>query len=462
MVTHNTPTPLLALATFSSSLRIDACPAAVVAKAKALVLYAIAVGVTSARAPVLRQVAAAMKREYGTADAATCLLDGSRAALGAAAFCNAVLCHVRIQDDAHPAGHMGTVIVPAALAAAEVQHATGSDLLAAIISGYEVALRIGRDHAADLSLRGFRTTPIYGAFGAAAAGARLFSLNAQDTMHALATATHAVGALREFADAGTDEYPFQVGYAARNGLTAALLASEGIAGTATALTGRAGFFRAFGKRDKDYATRLLDGLGALYEMERVTYKPYPGGQWHRSVIDAFIALREQAHQTTGATLESAEVRMHPFEAKFLGLDYNGPFHTYAQAFFSIPFCAALAWLHGTVTFAALNRFDDPAVLDVMARTHVVSDDTCERYKPVIHIALKEGRTLVRSEVAGEDIYNLTWDIAVDMTRRFCTEAHVPQPLAEALIHSVLHIDTQPNIAPLIKAATAIAAASQSI
>ena len=195
-----------------------------------------------------------------------------------------------------------------------------------------------------------------------AAGARLFGLNAQDTLHALATTTHAMGALREFADAGTDEYPFQVGYAARNGLTAALLASEGIAGTATALTGRAGFFRAFGKRDKDYAARLLEGLGTFYEMERVTYKPYPGGQWHRSVIDAFIALREQA---AGDAIESAQVRMHPFEAKFLGLDYNGPFHTYAQAFFSIPFCAALAWLHGTVTFAALNRFDDPAVLDVM-------------------------------------------------------------------------------------------------
>ncbi len=459
MVTNNTPIPLLALAAFSSDLRIESCPDRIVDKAKALLLYAVAVGVTSARAPVLRRVAAAIKREYGTADAATCLADGSRAALGAAAFCNAVLCHVRIQDDAHPAGHMGTVIVPAALAAAEMRGASGSELLAAVIAGYEVALRIGRDHAADLSLRGFRTTPIYGAFGAAAAGARLFGLNAQATMHALATATHAVGALREFADAGTDEYPFQVGYAARNGLTAALLASEGIAGTATALTGRAGFFRAFGKRDKDYAARLLDGLGAYYEMERVTYKPYPGGQWHRSVIDAFVALREQA---AGAALESAEVRMHPFEAKFLGLDYNGPFHTYAQAFFSIPFCAALAWLHGTVTFAALNRFDDPAVLDVMARTHVVSDDNCARYKPVIHIELHGGRTLQRTETAGEDIYNLTWDIAKDMTRQFCTEAHVPLPLADALIDTVQRIDTLPDIAPLIKAATAIARACRAV
>jgi 2-methylcitrate dehydratase PrpD len=350
------------------------------------------------------------------------------------------------------------VIVPAALAAAELRGASGSELLAAIIAGYEVALRIGRDHAADLSLRGFRTTPIYGAFGAAAAGARLFGLNAQDTLHALATATHAMGALREFADAGTDEYPFQAGYAARNGLTAALLASEGIAGTATALTGRAGFFRAFGKPDKDYAARLLDGLGSYYEMERVTYKPYPGGQWHRSVIDAFIALRDQAAE---AVLESAQVRMHPFEAKFLGLDYNGPFHTYAQAFFSIPFCAALAWLHSTVTFAALNRFDDPAVLDVMARTHVISDNTCERYKPVIRITLRGGRTLERTETAGEDIYHLTWDIAKDMTQRFCMEAHVPQPLAERLIDATQGIDKRQSIAPLIQAAADIAIAARS-
>ena len=450
------PSPLLALAEFSSAVRVSACPNSIVQKAKALLLYAIAVGVTPAKAPVLRRVAAALKHEYGTADAATCLMDGTRSALGAAAFSNAVLCHVRIQDDAHPAGHMGTVIVPAALAAAEARGSSGSDLLAAVIAGYEVALRIGRDHAAVLSLRGFRTTPIYGAFGAAAAGARLFGLNAQDTQHALSTATHAVGALREFADAGTDEYPFQVGYAARNGLTAALLASEGITGTATALTGRAGFYRAFGKRDKDYAARLLDGIGSYYETERVTYKPYPGGQWHRGVIRAFAALREQA---AGATLESAQVRMHPFEARFLGLDYNGPFNTYAQAFFSIPFCAALAWLHGTVTFAALNRFDDPAVLEVMARTHVVSDDTCERYKPVIHITLRDGRTLERTEAAGEDIYNLSWDIAMEMTRRFCAEADVPQTRADALIEAVHRIDAQRDVAPLVRAATAIALAA---
>ena len=165
----------------------------------------------SAGAPGLTRTVAALRAEYGADGAATCLIDGSRLAPGAAAFANAVLFHARIQDDAHPAGHMGTVILPAALALAETRGCTGAQLLEAIVSGYEVALRIGRDHARDLSERGFRTTPIYGAIGAAAACARLLALDAERTMNALSLTTHAAAGLRQFADAGTDEHPYQAG-----------------------------------------------------------------------------------------------------------------------------------------------------------------------------------------------------------------------------------------------------------
>jgi 2-methylcitrate dehydratase PrpD len=166
--------PLRVLARFSSQVELSSLPQSVINKARALLLYAVAVGMASVDAPGLAATVAALRREYGQAGGeATCLVDGSRLAPGAAAFVNAVLFHSRIQDDAHPAGHMGTIIVPAALALAEVQGCSGARLLEAIVGGYEVALRIGRDHARDLSERGFRTTPIYGALGAAAACARL-------------------------------------------------------------------------------------------------------------------------------------------------------------------------------------------------------------------------------------------------------------------------------------------------
>lgn len=446
--------PLLVLAGFSSAVQPSRCPESTVRKARSLLLYGLAAGITSANATAPRSVAAALRREYGPAGGnATCLAGGMRVSMGAAAFANAVLLHVRMQDDAHPAGHMGTVILPAALALAEAKSSTGRDLLAAIISGYEVALRIGRDHAADLSGRGFRTTPIYGAFGAAAACARLLELDAQRTAHALALTTHGVGGLREFADAGTDEYPFQAGFGARSGLTCALLADEGIAGAPTALTGRAGFFHAFAGKETDYAKRLLDGLGINYELERVTYKPYPGGQFHRGVIRGFAALREQA---AGARLVSAQVLMHPFEAAFLGLDYNGPYHTYAQAFYSVPFCAALAWIHGTVTFAGLNQRDAAEVLDIVARTRVISDAGRERYKPLARVTLDDGRVLEWADDPGEDSYTLNWETALDMTHRLCAEAGVAPQLATALAEAVAHVDAMQDIAPLIAAAARIA------
>ena len=55
----------------------------------------------------------------------------------------------------------------------------------------------GRDHAADLSLRGFRTTPIYGAFGAAAAGAALAGFARQQAVSLPAKDLRPPGALAE-------------------------------------------------------------------------------------------------------------------------------------------------------------------------------------------------------------------------------------------------------------------------
>lgn len=443
------PDPLRELARFSSLTALASLPASVAEKARALLLYGVGVGIASVGAPGLARTVAALRAEYGADGAATCFVDSSRLAPGAAAFANAVLFHARIQDDAHPAGHMGTVILPAALALAETRECTGARLLEAIISGYEVSLRVGRDHARDLSERGFRTTPIYGAIGAAAACARLLGLDAQRTLNALSLTTHTTAGLRQFADAGTDEYPYQAGFAARSGVTSALLAAEGIEGTDSALTGRAGLFRTYGRADKDYASRLIDQLGTYYEIESVTYKPYPGGQFHRGVIRGFAELRERLPRDS---VEAAYVHMHPFEANYLGLAYKGPFSTYSQAFFSVPFCAALAWLHGTVTFTGLHRFDDPAILRFVAHTEVVSDEVRERYKPWIRLRLKDGSTVEWLDHAGEEGYDLTWSAANTMVTALCREAGCSQESCDAFMEAVRRLESTNTIKALLSAA----------
>ena len=223
------------------------------------------------------------------------MLDGMRTAPGAAAFANAVLLHARIQEDAHPAGHVGVVVIPAALAAAEHTGADGEALLAGIVAGYETALRIGRGHAAAASRRGFRTTPLYGVIGAAAAAARLHGLPPERTADALSLAANHAGGLREFAVAGTDEYVLQAGSAARSGLTSAWCAAEGMRGAPTILEGPAGFLRAFGGEEAGGVDScLVEGLGSSFEMMAVTGKRWPVCQFHRGVVRSVLALRAAA------------------------------------------------------------------------------------------------------------------------------------------------------------------------
>ena len=285
------------LARFVAEARLGDWPDEVRLKAKACLLYGLAVGAAGARTRLPRQVARMLDRtETGGGDgSAHRMLDGMRTAPGAAAFANAVLLHARIQEDAHPAGHVGVVVIPAALAAAEHTGADGEALLAGIVAGYETALRIGRGHAAAASRRGFRTTPLYGVIGAAAAAARLYGLPPERTADALSLAANLAGGLREFAVAGTDEYVLQAGSAARSGLTSAWCAVEGMRGAPTILEGPAGFLRAFGGEEVGGVDScLVEGLGSSFEMMAVTGKRWPVCQFHRGVVRSVLALRAAA------------------------------------------------------------------------------------------------------------------------------------------------------------------------
>ena len=424
---------LRALARFAASVDARTLPADVVEKARSCLLYAMAVGVASLRAPQPAQAARVLDAD----GAATRFVDGARRDALAAALANGTLFHARVQDDAHPAGHVGVVVVPAALAVAETVAANGADLLAALVAGYETALRIGRDHTSHASARGLRSTPLYGVFGAAAAVGRLMRLDARAMRHALGLAANLAGGLREYSEAGSEDYAFQAGTAAANGILAARLAAAGATSADTALEGKAGFFRALGEADVDYAARLADGLGRDFAMLDVTYKPYPICQFHRGVVRGCIALRERA----GAHgPDSIAIRMHPFEGDFFGVRFAGPFETFPQTFMSAPFCVALAWTRGDVTLAGLTDFAAPDVNALVPRVTIVSDASRARYAPRIEAHLAGGPMLEWEEVEGADAYRLNWNAAVRMTALLTREAGAASDAAQHLVAAVQTLD----------------------
>lgn len=437
---------LRALGRFAARIEAQQLPAVVVQKAKACLLYAMAVGLASMRTRQANE--AVLATDQTSAGEATRFYDDRRTGPAQAAFANGTLFHARVQDDAHPAGHVGVVVVPAALATAEATGAGGESLLAAIVAGYEIALRIGRDHVVDSSARGFRSTPLYGTFGAAAAAGRLLRLDEARMTHALSFAANMVGGLREYSEAGSEDFPFQAGTAANNGTLAARLAHAGATSAASVLEGKAGFFRAYGESGRRYEARLVDGLGARFEIEAVTYKPHPICQFHRGIVRGSAALRQRA---SGQDLASLIVRMHPFEADFYGVRFRGPFRTFPQSFMSAPFCAALGWTRGTATYAGLTDFDAVDVLDLVRRVEIIADKRRARYAPHLEVRLADGTRIEWEERERAEAYLLTWATACDMTRKLVSEAGIPAAHAERLIASIAELDRAMGVEDMIGA-----------
>jgi 2-methylcitrate dehydratase PrpD len=445
------------LAAWASGFELSDLPRDLLPTLRGCLLYGLAVGIATLRVPVTCQICMMLDAEGAPAGAqAVRLLDGRPATVAGAALANGVLLSGRVQGDSHPCGHLGGVVIPTALAVAQHARLSGAELLASLVVGYETGLRIGRDHSRDLSRNGFRTTPAYGVFGAAAATARGLGSDVTETRNALSLAANLVSGLREYVNAGTDESPFQAGFAARNGVGAALLARTGVRAAETALHGDAGFYTDYGGADSDHGSRLVYALGSNFEFPAVTFKPYPACQILRGMIRGIMELREQV---AGAPAAAIEVRLCPGEADFIGVRYAGPFQAASQTTMSAPFCAALAWATGGVDFQGLRTYDDVRVLALVPRIRIVADERLHPYQTHLWVQLEDGRTLSSERGDGSEAYRASWESAVDATRRFCAEAGASPAHAETLIEAAAGIDEASDVSSLIDAARdAIAAA----
>ena len=187
---------------------------------------------------------------------------------------NSALMHAKLQEDAyHTASHPGVMIVPAALATAETLGSSGRDLLTALVAGYEVETAITADFIPRSNEQGFRSSPIYGPFGAAIAVGKLLGLDEDQLTHAIGfAATFAAGTF-EGGD-GTDVMVLQVSQAPRSGLLAAQLAAQGARAADTSLEGTIGFYDSF-IGSNEGLEHLADHLGERWEILEVTLKRYP-------------------------------------------------------------------------------------------------------------------------------------------------------------------------------------------
>src|SRR5215217_3777890 len=175
------------LARFASGLNYEDLPPQVLDKARACLLHNIGVGLAGHGSGAAHRAKAAVLKDESVQDGgATVLVTGERATPGAAAFVNSALMHAKLQEDAyHTGSHPGVMIIPAALAVAETLGSSGRDLLTALVAGYEVETAITADFIPRSNEHGFRSSPIYGPFGAAMAASRALGLTEEQATHAI-------------------------------------------------------------------------------------------------------------------------------------------------------------------------------------------------------------------------------------------------------------------------------------
>ncbi len=283
------------LAAYCASLQFADLPAEVQTRTRFLLLDLVGNMVRGRHdtesTPVLLNAARALGLSAGNA---AVFGDQARYTPAGAAMLNGAFAHSLDFDDTHAAGtlHPGAPVIPAAIAAAEMVGANGATVLAAIVAGYEVTCRLavalpGGDHYD----RGYHPTATCGAFGAAAAAARVFGLDAKGVENAFGIAlSQAAGSLQFLAN-GAWTKRFQVGWSAMNGLAAAVLAKEGFRGASEAIEGKAGFLRAYAPNP--VPERVIQKLGTEFELMETAVKPYPSCRYGHASVDAALALRAE-------------------------------------------------------------------------------------------------------------------------------------------------------------------------
>lgn len=392
------------LAAFSCGLNLADIPPAVRERARLLIADSVGVAIrgyhdvpsTAAHIHALE----AMGQAHGA-----CSIFGDRRKFTApaAAELNAALIHSLDFDDTYAPGalHPSATVLAATLAVAEQQGASGSELLAAVIAGYEAVCRLAVAlGAADHYDRGFHPTATCGAFGAALAAARILQLDQAQTESALGIALSQTSGSLQFLENGAWTKRFQVGNAARAGVTSAYLAREGYVGAARPLEGTHGFLRAYASHARE--EEVVAGLGSVWRTLDIAVKPYPACRFAHAAIDAVLDLRCQ-HGFAADAVEQVVCGLPRKGILLVGepIARKRQVSSVVEGQFSMPFVAAVALLDGKMVWDSYAQWlGNPAIAALMQKVAVEPDPVVEalfpnRFGARVRIRLTSGETLQR-------------------------------------------------------------------
>jgi len=436
------------LAAYAAGFDPARIPAAVRERARLLMLDSIGIALASHGYEFSRRALAAVGELDGGGDS---VVIGTRLRMDPhnAALANGVLVHGLDYDDTHARGviHATASVLPAVLALAARGDRSGADMVAAYVLGIETATRLGAVAKGGFHQVGFHPTGLIGTFGCTLAAGWLLGLDARQMMDAQGIALSVAAGSLEFLNDGAWNKRMHPGWAANAGITAATFGKHGYTGTRLAYEGRFGLYASHLVGQADYDLALAtEGLGQVWEVQRVSVKPLPACHFTHASIDAAARLHAQGIRpdqvrriTVLVPAEVVKTVCEPEASK------RKPANSY-EAQFSIPYLVGTALSKGRLTLDDLEEaaLRDPTVLALAAITDYRHDPDSgfpRHYSGEVVVELKDGRTVREREAVnrGAEDRPLT---AGDIRAKYRDNAlrQVPAARAEAIEQCVLGLE----------------------
>lgn len=263
------------LGRFIERLHVDTLPQSVVSKSKLCLLDALGCLCGAHQTPFGTTV-----MQYAQATAPTARRNGrpDKAALDPAthAACLALLINALDYDDIYWKGHPGATVNGAVLSLALHLNSSGTQILEAIVAGYEVSGRVAMSFGRSSPRKTVHGHGTWQTFGAAAAAAKLLKLDAHQAAHALAIAganAPVPSVMKTVYGANPTMAKNNFFSAAHAGVCAGFMAKAGMEGPLDLFEGDTGFWKMAGAEHNDSA-RLTGGLGKAFEITDVGFKAF--------------------------------------------------------------------------------------------------------------------------------------------------------------------------------------------
>ncbi|GCE42150.1 MmgE/PrpD family protein, putative [Rhodococcus wratislaviensis] len=396
----------------------------------------------------------------GHADESSVIGSCRRFGAAGAALANGILIHSLDFDDTHPAGlvHATAVTLPAALAVAEREYASGADLLRAVLVGDELLGRISSAAPHGFHARGFHASSVCGVFASSLIASLLSGSSKDQAVNALGIAASQASGSMEFLATGVSTKQIHPGWASMAGVMSSALAVHGGSGPDTVFEGERGLYRLFSAVPADLAG-ITAGLGDSWQIADIEVKPYPACHLMHRNLDIAAQLHARLNPAeidfvvVGVPPESIPIVAEPSHTKV------APRSAY-EAKFSVQWSVAAMLLDGHIDVDSYrsDRISRPDIVELSSRVRInpVAGDGPAALQPGdVTIGLADG-TLVRLRSDDPGSAETALSMHDMVIAKFRANVGAPEETTDALVSAVMGLTQASDLRALRAALTDVA------